>query len=384
MRPKRHTILTSIGLVTPQGIDAATTWQNLLAGKVLHDVVGRAPLDHDGTSRVSQLAIHAAREAVAAAGHRWGEDAFANPRTAIVVGTSKGPIEDWIAQLKANEKGTSAPRQSDRFKLGLATVADDLARTFKHGYGPRLTLAAACASGLHALIRAQMLIETNVCDRVLVVASESSISDLFVASYTRLGVLADPSVGCRPFDKARQGFLMSEAAAAICIDAADRPTGISMGKSIMLSDATHLTGTDPAGRAFRDALQAVRPPDRPVDLIHAHGTGTALNDPIELAAIESTCGSLIARPAVYSHKHAIGHTQGAAGLISVAINWLSHRDNCIPPNANTPSPIAIPSAAITIAGTVTSRQQHPIATSLTLAAGFGSPIAAVSLIKINP
>lgn len=392
MQSTRYAILTGIGLATPQGADAPTTWRNLLAGQVLHERIGRVPVESDDTApRVSQLAIRVAQEAVAMAGRRWGIDAFADPRTAIVVGTSKGPIEEWIAlnealrrggltAIQASESDTQAPRRCVSPITGLDVIAADLARALKHGYGPRLTLAAACASGLHALIRAQALIETGQCDRVLVVAAESSTSALFEAAYQRMGVLADLQIGCRPFDQHRQGFVMSEAAAAVCVEASDRPTGLRLAAGVMLSDATHITGTDPTGRSFREALRAVQPDEEPIDLVHAHGTGTSLNDPIELGAIEVLCGDPSTRPAVYSHKHAIGHTQGAAGLISVAINYLAHQYGVVPPNANTPNPIASPANVVTISNQPIRR---PIQASLAIAAGFGSPVAAISLINTH-
>ena len=81
--------------------------------------------------------------------------------------------------------------------------------------GPALTISAACASGLHALIRATMMIRGGEADRVLVVAAEASVSPIFLGSFRRMGVLPAEGVGCRPFDQARDGFLMSEAA-AVC------------------------------------------------------------------------------------------------------------------------------------------------------------------------
>ena len=82
-----------------------------------------------------------------------------------------------------------------------------------------MTLSAACASGIYALIRAVMMIQAGEVQRAIVVASESSLHALFTASFARLGVLAPPGYGCRPFDRQRQGFVISEAAAAVCLEA---------------------------------------------------------------------------------------------------------------------------------------------------------------------
>jgi 3-oxoacyl-[acyl-carrier-protein] synthase II len=114
--------------------------------------------------------------------------------------------------------------------------------------------------------------------------------------------------------------------------------------------------------------------NRPVDLIHAHGTGTVINDAIELAAIESVIGPQ-SRPSIYSHKGALGHSLGAAGLVAVVINCLCHKFGVIPPNIRTTRPM--PMDRLEFSRDVTER---PVNRSVSIASGFGGPIAVVSLI----
>lgn len=347
-----HCVITGSALATAQGADADCTWRNLLAGAVLHET-GRVPLAIDvSLPRVSQLAIHVAQDAIAAA--KWPADSIGDDRTALIIGTSKGPIEAWLA---------GGPTSV----FGISTVAADVARAIGHGYGPRLTMSAACASGLHALIRGKALLDAGVCDRAIVVAAESSISPLFEAAFSRMGILARPAVGCRPFDVDREGFLLAEAAAAVCIERSGR--GVTVEATSLRSDPTHLTGLDPAGEPMAAALRAVAG-EHAIDLVHAHGTGTPLNDPIELAAIARSCGGAV----VVSHKHAIGHTQGAAGLISVVLNVMAHRHEKIFPNANTAGPLPIKGIAILREWTA-----PKLRSSVVLAAGFGGPVGAVRL-----
>lgn len=350
--------IAGTGLVTVQGLSVSENWQNLLAGRVLHET-GIVPLARDpALPRVSQLAIHAAREAHAAAGAPPLDDG----RTALVIGTSKGPIEDWIDQLD----GRRAPNLS----LGLAQVAADVATALGHCHGPRLTYAGACASGLHALGRAYDLMTSGQCDRALVVAAEASTHALFRANFARLGVLAEPSEGCRPFDVGRRGFLLAEAAAAVvvCTTPPDA-SSVEVARIACLADAAHLTAPDPAGRALRRALETVGIDG--VSFVHAHGTGTPHNDAAELAAIATVCERH--PPTIYSHKHAIGHTQGAAGLIGVVLNERVHRAGTAPGNANTraaePSPLMIPSTVSALR----------VRQSLVIAAGFGGTLAAARL-----
>ncbi|HEX8323777.1 MAG TPA: beta-ketoacyl synthase N-terminal-like domain-containing protein [Tepidisphaeraceae bacterium] len=354
--------ITGTGLVTAQGVGVEANWTNLLAGRVLHET-GIVPLDRDpALPRVSQLAIHAARQAH----DTVGRPALNHPRTALVIGTSKGPIEDWIDQLNGQ-------RPPD-ITLGIGRVAVDIAHALGQAYGPRLTLAGACASGLHALIRASDLIRQGTCDHALVVAAEASTHALFQANFARLGVLANPAVGCRPFDADRHGFLLAEAAAAVWLTHQPTPGCIQIEHGLALADSTHLTGVDQTGRTLRHLLATLGVPR--VDHVHAHGTGTVLNDAVELAAIEAALGQY--HPTVYSHKHAIGHTQGAAGLISVVLDAEMHRRGTVLGNANTLRTLS----ARPEKDRIDIRREpgvYRLTRSVEIAAGFGGTVAGVRL-----
>jgi 3-oxoacyl-[acyl-carrier-protein] synthase II len=282
---------------------------------------------------------------------------------AVVVGTSKGSVEDWLA-------GAPAP-------TGLADIAERVATSFGL-YGPRLTVSAACASGLHALIRGAMMVRSGEARQVLVVAAEASVHPLFLGSFQRLGVLAKPGDGCRPFDRSRTGFYMSEAAAAVVLEAeasTDSATDgvVYVDRFALGGDATHLTGGDPQLRTLRRLLARVVD-NRPVDLVHAHGTGTPTNDDAELAAIESGLADHSTPAALYSHKGALGHSLGAAGLLSVVINCQAHATGTIPPNVQTRD--ALPTARLALSSGCVRR---PVRRSIAIAAGFGGATAVVSL-----
>lgn len=321
----------------------------------------RIPCENSAPPRVTQLALRAARESLASA--QWNRTGLEDDATALVVGTSKGPIEEW--REKPGADGS----------IGLHEVAETLTHELNLGAGPRVTLSAACASGLHALIHATMLLRSGVARRALVVAAEASVNPLFVASFKRLGVLPPEGFGCRPFDLDRAGFLMSEAAAAVCLEASEFPArrdSVRVDRFSLGADATHLTGLDPAGKTLRRLLARVMD-NRPVDLIHAHGTGTGMNDPIELAATEHllpTCD----RPAfLYSHKGALGHSLGAAGLVSIVLNAESHRRGIVLPNVQTRRPL--PTMRVRL---VREPVYTPIRRSVAIAAGFGGASAVVS------
>ncbi|MGC4033013.1 MAG: biotin synthase BioB [Tepidisphaeraceae bacterium] len=352
--------ITGTGLVTVQGVGVDANWQNLLAGRVLLEK-GVVALPSDSQiSRVSQLAIAAAGEAISSSKCTPLDDG----RTGLVVGTSKGPIEDWIDQLNGHRPASIAN--------GVAQVAVDLGRAFGHRNGPRLTLAGACASGLLAMIRGVELIRQGACDRVLVVAAEASTHALFEANFRRLGVLATSDDGCRPFDVRRRGFFLAEAAAAVMLDR--NPNGnsnsLSVHSTASFADAYHLTGPDPSAAALSHALLKLAD-DQPVDLVHAHGTGTIQNDPGEVLAIATAFPN---RPAIYSHKHAIGHTQGAAGLIAIVLNVRCHQSQTVPGNTATTQPM--PEAIEQLSATP---KTLAVGQSIAVAAGFGGSIACVRL-----
>jgi 3-oxoacyl-(acyl-carrier-protein) synthase len=256
--------------------------------------------------------------------------------------------------------------------MGLASVANDVAGELSIG-GPRLTVSAACASGLHALIRGSMLVQSGQFNRVLVVAAEASIHPLFLASFARLGVLPPPGVGCRPFDHSRAGFVMSESAAAVLLENRETAGQVTVERFASGADATHITGIDPQAAALRRVLARVLS-DAPTQLLHAHGTGTRMNDAIELAALDELAPSAASAPIVYSHKGALGHSLGAAGLVSVVLNVMAHRTSDIPPNVRTTDSLKTRQLAIP-----PEASRRRVERSLAVAAGFGGAIAAVSL-----
>lgn len=341
------------GAATALG-DLAATWSGLLSGRFISDHarchVNAPPTD----SRVLSLA----RDVVEQLGPcALDEDA------AVVIGTSKGSVEQWLSARVS--------------PAGLADIADAVARLVRTR-GPRLTLSAACASGLHALVRGAMMIRAAEARQVLVVAAEASVHPLFLGSFQRLGVLASPGGGCRPFDQNRTGFYMCEAAAAVLLEAdlddgADRSAALYLDGFALGGDATHLTGGDGELRTLRHLLSRVVA-DRPVDFIHAHGTGTPANDAAELAAIDSVLPDGADKPSVYSHKGALGHSLGAAGLLSVVLNCQAHATGTIPPNIQTRDPLPTRRASIS-RGVI----RRPVRRSIAIAAGFGGATGVVAL-----
>jgi 3-oxoacyl-[acyl-carrier-protein] synthase II len=353
----------SVGLATPRVAirgwrvttvfgDAGQTWDALLAGRCINDHSRVEGLD--GPWRAKHLV--ALKPLLM---QPLDHDA------AVVVGTSKGSVEGWLDGYV--------------YPSGLADIAVACS-TLPQLRGPRLTVSAACASGLIALVRGAMLIQSREARQVVVVATEASVHPLFLGSFERLGVLARPGEGCRPFDRNRSGFYMSEAGVAVLLEAEagdgpGAPGSLYVDRYALGGDATHLTGGDPHLRTLRHLLARVID-GGPVDLVHAHGTGTEANDVAELAAIESAMTDQRHPPALYSHKGALGHSLGAAGLLSVVLNCQAHATGVIPPNAQTLDPL--PAARVSISRDPVRRG---VRRSLAIAAGFGGATAVVSLVS---
>jgi 3-oxoacyl-[acyl-carrier-protein] synthase II len=371
-------VITSVGLVSVLGQSTSATWNALLGGRFISDH-SRIQLDPaDRESRVVALARQAAEQARTP----HGFDKIVPPqRTAIVVATSKGSVVDWLAPPLHMADTTCVA--GGLTSAGLGDISERLGHEMNIR-GPRLTISAACASGLLALIRAAILIRDRQADGVLVVAAEASVHPMFVGTFRRLGVLAKSGAGCRPFDQHRDGFLMSEAAAAVWVQRAGDPAqlpstpgvagplrlaidGVALG-----GDATHLTGMDPSGRVLR-RLIVTAIASQPVDVVHAHGTGTILNDQVELEAINAATATQQQAPVIYSHKAALGHSLGASGLVSAVLNYQMHSQGMIPPNVRTTSPIH--AGRLRISSTAVS---FPVTRSLAISAGFGGAMAAMA------
>ncbi len=350
--------IVGVGLVTALGNDASQTWQSLLAGQFIRD---HAPARDFASPRILSMSDRAAHEALAQS--QWDVADTTKP-IFLVAGTSKGPVEEWV-EGRCHRSGLAGWIEELAPKLGLAGAT-------------RITMSAACASGLHALIRGASMIRNGEANRVLVIAAEASVLPLFLASFDRLGVLARPHVGCRPFDARHEGFLMGEAAAAVCLQSAAAEGSVLVETFAMGGDASHLTSGDPQALTLRHLLKQVsqRVAHRPIDLIHAHGTGTQINDDGELNALESLFAAReqAEMPLLYSHKAALGHTLGAAGLVSVVINVQCHRLGVVPPNPLTTDPLPMNHVCLG-----TGRTTRHVRYSLAIAAGFGGATAIVGL-----
>jgi 3-oxoacyl-[acyl-carrier-protein] synthase II len=202
---------------------------------------------------------------------------------------------------------------------------------------------SACSAGAHAIGVAARLIAYGDADRALAGGTESTLTPLTIAGFTKMEALSKTGVS-RPFDARRDGFVLGEGAGVLVLEEESaarergaRILGVLRGYA-STSDAFHLTAPEPDGRGARRAIElaledaGAAPED--VAYVNAHGTSTPLNDRAETEAIKHALGDRAAEVPVSSTKSTIGHLLGAAGAVEAVATLLALRDRIAPPTLN--------------------------------------------------
>ncbi|GHA63473.1 beta-ketoacyl-[acyl-carrier-protein] synthase family protein [Streptomyces anthocyanicus] len=356
--------VTGLGLVTAAGMGVDATWEGVLRGRsagarderlaglpvdIACAVPGLQPARHvDRRSvlihdRFVQLAIVAAREAVADAG--LDPLTWDGARVGVVVGCGLGGVTTWETQhRRLLERGPEAVSALLVPMLVPNMAAGHLAMDLR-ALGPNLVTATACASGGTALGVAARLLRDGTCDIVVAGGTEAGVSPLMVTGFAQMGALSrrvdDPAAASRPFDADRDGFVIGEGSGMLVLErAADAEARGATVRARLLghgasADAHHVTAPDPEGagalRAMEAALAQAGVTGRDIDHVNAHGTSTPLNDAVEAAVLGRLLGD---RATVTSAKGVLGHTLGAAGAIEAALTVLSIERSTVPPTAN--------------------------------------------------
>lgn len=401
--------VTGIGLVTSAGVGADATWRTVSEAVIAPSVLRRTELTdlpcdfmytitgldtkavlgvatHRLMDRFSQLAVIAAREAVADAG--LDPSVWDGGRVAVVIGSAHGGLPFYDEQ-HVTLAGRGARRVSP--KLAPLTVVNGAASsvaTDLGARGPSQAVSTACSSGTVAIGTAHQMLRTGACDIVIAGGAESVCSRLLIASGCRLKAVStrrdDPEAACRPFDTHRDGFVVGEGAGLLVLERPEhaRARGATVRARIAgygaSSDAYSAVAPDPDGlgieRALRTALADAGLDGTDVGHVNAHGTSTVANDLIEGTMLHRVLGD---RPLVTSTKAMTGHTLGAAGGIETVLTVLALQCQLVPPTVN----LDAPDPAIPI--DVVSKEARPgvfdvaVKTSL----GFGGHNAALVLTR---
>ena len=367
----RRVVVTGTGLITPIGLDVASTWTSLLQGesgagpitqfdasefpvRFACEVKGFDPAEYidrkeaKRTDRFAQFAIGAATQAVREAGLEDGS-AVADPdRFGVVIGSGIGGIHTFEEQhQRLLEKGHG--RVSPFFvPMFIADIAAGLVSIRYGARGPNYATVSACASGAHAIGNALRHIRAGEADVMIAGGTEATISPTTVAGFANMNALSErndtPESASRPFDKTRDGFVLGEGAGMLVLEELEHAR--ARGATILgelagygqTADAYHITspaeGGEGAVRAMRAALRDARAKPGDVDYVNAHGTSTPANDLNETLAIKTVLGDRAREIVVGSTKSMTGHTLGAAGALESVFTVLTCRNGTIPPTIN--------------------------------------------------
>lgn len=365
----RRVVITGIGLISPLGLDTASTWEALLAGKsgigpitrfdasgytsrIAGEVRGFDALEYVDRKEARKMdtfthyAIAATREALTDAD--FTIDSANCERVGAYIGSGIGglPLLEETHKSLLNR----GPRRISPFFIPgmiLNLAAGHVSMIFGVK-GPNLALATACATGTHAIGESYRLIKEGYCDAMIAGGTEAVITPLAVGGFCSMKALSqrndEPEAASRPFDAKRDGFVIGEGAGILILE--ERESAVARGARIygeivgygMSGDAYHISAPsvdgDGAVRAMKMALVNAGVNPSQVDSINAHGTATPAGDRVETLAVKKVFGEHAAKIAFVSTKSMTGHLLGAAGGLETAASALSVFHDVVPPTIN--------------------------------------------------
>lgn len=381
----RRVVVTGMGIVSPLGTGIDTAWHNLIAGQsgirtIAHmktddlssTIAGYIPLpgmagyDTHGFNPDSVMepkeqrkvdpfivfGVAAAHEAITDSG--WvPQTEEQRYRTGVLIGSGIGGLQSvYDASVTLHEKG---PRRLSPFTVPMMLI--NLASgqvSIRYGFkGPNHSVVTACSTGAHAIGDAARLIQWGDADVMIAGGAEAAVNRLGVASFAAARALCTsyndrPTQASRPFDDARDGFVIAEGAGVVVLEEYEhaRARGAKIYAEIigygLSGDAHHITAPAEDGnggfRAMQMALnRAGITPDQ-VDYINAHGTSTQLGDAIECGAVKRLFAGCLDRVSMSSTKSSVGHLLGAAGAVEAIFSIKAIADGILPPTLNLDTP----------------------------------------------
>ncbi|PYO62157.1 MAG: beta-ketoacyl-[acyl-carrier-protein] synthase II [Gemmatimonadetes bacterium] len=373
MGSPRRVVITGVGAVTPIGTAADGLWQGLVArssavreitrfdpssfkSRIAAEIPDFRPQDHldakrsKRLDRFSQLAVTSARLALAdAALEPEREDV---DRVGTMMGSALGGVA--FAESQVDDFRRDGPRGlNPSLALAVFPGAASCNIAIEFGFtGPNSTNAMSCASGTIAVGDAFHAIRAGHADVMLAGGAEAPLAPMTFAAFSVIRAMStrndDPAHASRPFDQARDGFVMGEGAAVLVLE--ERSRALARGAKIyaevigyaFTNDAYHMTAPRPDGRqaarAISLALADAHVAPGEVGYVNAHGSSTPLNDTTETAAIKQVFGDHAYRLSVSGTKGYYGHALGASGAIEAAICALAMARRWLPPTINLERP----------------------------------------------
>ncbi|WP_221795065.1 beta-ketoacyl-ACP synthase II [Oceanobacter mangrovi] len=369
---KRRVVVTGMGTVNPLGLDVETTWQALCQGQS-----GIGPITHfDASSYSTRIAgvvkdfdvsaVMSAKEArkldlflqyaLVATDQALKDAALPEStdynRVGVAVGSGIGGLNTIEQNYQQLEK--SGPRRVSPFLVPSAVInmaAGNIA--IRYGLqGPNFAITTACTTGTHNIGYAARTIAYGDADVMVAGGTEGSSTPLGVAGFAAARALStrndEPEKASRPWDKERDGFVLSDGAAILVLEELEhaKARGATIYGEVvglgMSDDAHHVTSPPEDGsgarKAMENALKDAGVAPEQIGYINAHGTSTQIGDLAETSAIKALFGDHAYKLAVSSTKSMTGHLLGAAGAIEAMITILALKNGVIPPTINLDNP----------------------------------------------
>ena len=368
-------MITGIGMVSPVGLNVSESWQNILAGKsgiseiTTFDATGFStrfggavknfdasqyipPKDVKKMDIFIHYGIAAGKQAIEDAGLEVNE---ANAhRIGIAIGSGIGGLNGIEQGYNGYLKG--GPRKISPFFVP-SNIINMISGNLSIMYGmkgPNIAIVTACTTGTHNIGEAARIIEYGDADVMIAGGSEMATTPSGLGGFCSARALSsrndDPSTASRPWDRDRDGFVLSDGGGVVVLEEYDfaKKRGARIYAEVigygMSGDAYHMTAPSEGGEGARycmqNALRNARINPDQVDYINAHGTSTQAGDRAETEAIKTCFGSHAKKLAVSSTKSMTGHMLGAAGGVEAIFSILAIRDQVAPPTINyfTPDP----------------------------------------------
>ena len=373
MSGNHRVLVTGLGIVSPLGLDVATTWEGIVNGRsgvdfitafdsegfdthFAAEVKGFEPedyLDRKVARRMDRFAQFASVAAQQACRQACLEPGTTDPyRIGVIIGSGIGGIGTLSEQHEILLK--RGPKRVSPFLIPmmLGDMASAQVSMVTGSMGANYCAVSSCSSGADALGQAWAMIRRGQEDIVIAGGSEAPVVPVAVAGFNALRALSrfneDPSKASRPFDINRDGFVMGEGAAVLVVESEEsaKRRGVVPLAEIMgyaaTSDAYHLVepmeSGESAARAMTKALEEAGIDPSEVDYVNAHGTSTPLNDRHETKAIKAALGEDAYRVPVSSTKSMTGHLLGSGGALEACFCILAMKDSIIPPTINLSDP----------------------------------------------
>jgi len=372
---ERRVVITGIGVVSPNGNDLETFWENISNGrsgidyiksidttdyacKIAGEVTDfdpkahyKNPKDARRSDRYTHLAMAAAKMAVEQSG--IDQEGLDPTRIGVMVGSGIGGLQTLETQHQALLEKSPSRVSPFLIPMMISNIASGLI-SMEYGFsGPNMVIVTACATTNHNVGEAWRMIKFGDADAFIAGGAEASISKMGLSGFGNMKALSsrndDPQAASRPFDIARDGFVMGEGAGVVILEEMEyaKKRGATIYGELLgygvSADAYHMTSPHPEGegaaRCMDMALKHAKIPVEKVAYANAHGTSTGLGDVCETKALKKSFGNHAKDGLVVSStKSMTGHLLGAAGGVELAACLKAIETGIVPPTINLDNP----------------------------------------------